>query len=92
VAVALILLRDDGEYIVPCRVPPHLPTRPPQYPTRTANPWRHTSNAKTTNTAQTTHHDAVKSTTTNISLDFSINSAHSPSDSTNFTMIIAISV
>jgi hypothetical protein len=36
----------------------------------------------------TTHQDAVKSTTTNFSLDCSINSIHSPSDSTYFTMLL----
>jgi len=38
--------------------------------------------------AMATHQDAVKSTTTNFSLDCSINSIHSPSDSTYFTMLV----
>ncbi len=39
-----------------------------------------------------THQDAVKSTTTNFSLDVSISSIHSPSDSMYLTMVVGIVV
>jgi hypothetical protein len=45
-------------------------------------------NANAQNRVKKAHHDAVKSTTTSFSFDISINSIHSPSDSTNFTMIV----
>lgn len=62
--------------------------RTPQAPNR--YPYHADSDPTKLRDTQYTHQEAVKSTTTNWSLDFSISSAHSPSLSTNFTILLVV--